>query len=90
MNLIVHNLEESSATDGPARKQDDIKKCLSVFQTHLGLSLSITNAFQLGQRSEKPRLLKISLSSAKDKASILKSKTNSNPPPIHLIFAPCL
>ena len=45
MNIVVHNLEESSATEGPARKQDDIKKCLSVFQTYLGSSVSITNAF---------------------------------------------
>jgi len=45
MNVIIHNLEEFNATDGPARKQDDIMKCLSVFQTHLGLSISIANAF---------------------------------------------
>jgi len=90
MNVIMHNLEESNATDGPARKQDDIKKCLSVFQTHLGLSVSITNAFRLGKRSQKPRLLKISLSSTKDKASILNSKTKlrstSNPHNIRNLF----
>jgi len=75
MNIIVHNLEESNASDGPARKQDDIKKCVSMFQNYLGLSVSITNAFRLGQRSDKSRLLKVSLSSIKDRASILKNKT---------------
>jgi len=66
MNIIVHNLEESNASDGPARKQADIKKCISMFQTHLGLSISITNAFRLGKRSG---LLKVPLSSNKDKVS---------------------
>ena len=27
LNIIMHNLEESSAPDGLTRKQDDIKKC---------------------------------------------------------------
>lgn len=90
MNIILHNLEESNATDGTARKQDDIKKCLSVFQTYLGQSVSITNAFRLGQRAEKPRLLKVSLSSVKEKTYILKNKTKlrstSNPPNIRNLF----
>ena len=43
MNIIVNNLEESNALDGPARKQDDINKCVSMFQSYLGLSVSITN-----------------------------------------------
>ena len=70
MNIILHNLEESNAADGTARKQDGIKKCLSVFQTYLGQSVSITNAFRLGQRAEKPRLLKVSPSSVKEKTYI--------------------
>ena len=49
LNLIVHKLEESSANDGPSRKNDDIKRCESLFQTYLGIKVSITNAFRLGQ-----------------------------------------
>ena len=90
MNVIIHNLEESNATDGPARKQDGIKKCLSVFQTHLELSVSSTNAFRLGKRYQKPRPLKISLSSTKGKASIPNSTTKlrstSNPANIRYLF----
>ena len=94
MNIVVHNLKESSVTVGPARKQDDIKQCLSVFQTYLGPSVSINNAVRLGQRSEKPRQLKLSLSSTTDKAAIQKNKTklrsSPNPPPspphIHSLF----
>ena len=29
LNVIIHYLEESSDSDGPARKQDDNKKCTS-------------------------------------------------------------
>ena len=87
INIIVYNVEESNASDGPARKLDDIKKCVSMFQSYLGLSVSITNAFRLGQRSDKSTLLKVSL---KDKASILKNKiklrSTSNPPNIRNVF----
>ena len=38
LNIIMHNLEESSAPDGFTRKQDDIKKCISVFETYLDTS----------------------------------------------------
>jgi len=74
LNVIIHNLEESSASDGPSRKQDDIKKCMSFLQTHLQISVTITNAFRLGKKSAKPRLLKISLSNIEEKIAILKSK----------------
>ena len=74
LNLIVHKLEESSANDGPSRKNDDIKRCESLFQTYLGIKVSITNAFRLGQKSDKPRLLKLFLSNLHEKAEILKNK----------------
>jgi len=67
-------LEESSASDGPSHKQDDIKKCMSFLQTHLQVSVTITNAFCLGKKYAKPRLLKISLSNKEEKIAILKSK----------------
>ena len=43
MNIILHNLEKSNATDSTARKQDDIKKCLSVFQTYMYQSLMLSD-----------------------------------------------
>jgi len=57
LNVIIHNLEESSVPDRPSRKQDDIKKCMSCLQTHLQVSVTITNAFRLGKKSTKPHLL---------------------------------
>ena len=35
LNIIVHKLEESSAIDGSSRKNDDVKKCESLFQTYV-------------------------------------------------------
>ena len=49
--IIIHNLKESSASGGPARKQDDIKKCTgctSLLQTYLHTTVTITNAIHLG------------------------------------------
>lgn len=45
----------------------------SLFQQHLGISPSISRAFCLGQKRQKPRLLKISVSSDVEKASILRN-----------------
>lgn len=50
----------------------------------------ITNAFCLGQKSDKPRLLKLFLSNLHEKAEILKSKyklrDSTNPQHIHETF----
>ena len=47
LNIIVHNLEESSASEGSFRKEDDITKCKSLFQKHLGVTVTIQNAIRL-------------------------------------------
>ena len=90
LNVIVHNLEESSASEGSSRKKEDIDKCKSLFQTHLGVTVIIQNAIRLGKRSEKPRILKISLSSTQEKANILRNKlklrSKDNPPLVRNIF----
>jgi len=57
LNVIVHNVEEPTASEGLSRKEDDINKCKSMFQTYLGATVSIQNAIRLGKRSEKSRLL---------------------------------
>ena len=46
LNIIVHNLdlEESSASEDPSRKEDDITKCKSLFQKLLGVTVTIQNA----------------------------------------------
>ena len=57
LNIIIHKLEESSVNDGPSRKSDDIKRCESLFQTYLGIKVSITNAFRLGKNLTNPDCL---------------------------------
>ena len=90
LNIILHNLAESNAPEGTNRKEDDIKKCSSIFQTYLGSSADITNAIRLGKRSDKPRLLKITLNSAQEKSLILKNKlklrSSGNPDHIRKLF----
>ena len=71
MNLIVHNLPESDATSGQDRKQHDISKVTKVFNKHLGLSANVTNAYRLGKKSDKARLLKVSVGSKHERAKIL-------------------
>ena len=71
LNIMIHKLEESSAEDGPSRKQDDIKKCEQLFQNYLGIKVAITNAFRLGKKSNRPRLLKVTLNNLEEKATIL-------------------
>ena len=90
LNIIVHNLEESSASEGPSRKEDDITKCKSLFQKYLGVTVTIQNAIRLGKRSDKSRLLKISLSSTQERANVLRHKlklrSRDNPDPVRNIF----
>ena len=77
MKVIIHKLDviESAANDGPARNSGDIERCESLFQTYLGVTVSNTNAFHLGKKSDKPCLLKITLSDVQEKMAILKNKS---------------
>jgi len=75
-NIILHNLQESTAPEGLNRKEVDIRKCTAIFQDHLGTSASITKAICLGKKSDKPRLLKITVSSMQEKSLILKTNLN--------------
>ena len=90
LNIMIHKLEESTADDGQSRKQDDIKKCVSLFQNYLGAKVAITNAFRLGKKSNRPRLLKLTLSSMEEKALILRNKSKlrstSHPEDVRNVF----
>ena len=79
-NAILHNLSESIATDGSARKQDDMDRC------------SIRNAIRIGKEDSRPcRLLKLTFSSLEEKANVLKHKLKfkleNNPDEVRKIFA---
>jgi len=90
MNLILHNLPESDATSGQDRKKHDITKVTEVFNQHLGLSANVTNAYRLGKKSDKARLLKVSVGSKHERAKILSKCTQlrkiTSPSYLKIIF----
>ena len=47
LNLIIHNVPESAAAEGPARKQHDIEYLTSVFENILTLHRIYTKPFDL-------------------------------------------
>ena len=91
MNLVLHNMPESTASEGAARKKDDILKVTSVLKDSLKIKPTINNAVRIGKKgSDKPRLLKITIGSTEEKATILRNKfkmrDESNPDYIRKIF----
>ena len=79
MNLIVHNVKESTSDDGPTRKQHDIHTISSIFQQQFNITTTLTKAIRIGQHREMPRLPKITVSTESEKAAILRNCT------LHLI-----
>ena len=91
VNIVLHNLKESAATDRAIRKQEDIELCFSLFSTYLNVSASLKAAIRLGKKGSRPcHLLKLTLSSLDKKAKILKLKSKlkaaQNPEHIKKIF----
>ena len=74
LNLIIHNLEEAPSEDAQTRKDQDTQKVSEIFK-YLGAKASINNATRLGKKGDKKRLLKVTVSSDKEKAAILRSCT---------------
>ena len=75
LNLIIHNLDEAASDDAQTRKDQDTQKVSEIFK-HLGTKASVNNAVRLGKKGEKNRLLKVTVSSGKEKAAILRSCTH--------------
>ena len=75
LNLILHGVPESNSEDIQTRKDHDSTLVQEIFDQHLGISATIANPIRLGQKSVKPRLLRISVSSDHEKANILQNCT---------------
>ena len=75
LNLIIHNLDEAASDDAQTRKDQDTQKVSEIFE-HLGTKASVNNAVRLGKKGDKKRLLKVTVSSDKEKAAILRSCTH--------------
>ena len=66
LNLIFHNVVESTKPDGIARKNDDINFIKTLLHDHIGIEPSISDALRIGKKSDKTRLLKVSVSSTQE------------------------
>ena len=90
LNLVLHNIEESSSSDGSKRKDEDIQRVKSIFEKYLDVSVSITKAFRIGRKGAKPRLLKIAVSSVEERISVLRNKMklrgSGNPEDVRKVF----
>ena len=91
LNLVLHNVPESTKQSGPEKKADDISKVEKLLHDHLGINPTISNAIRLGKKSDRPRLLKISVATIQEKSTILRNcyklRNNSNPESVKTIFA---
>ena len=72
LNIIIHQLPESTAENSQTKKNDDMLEASKIFKEVLSIPSKVTNAIRLGQKNAKPRLLKITLDSERSKALILK------------------
>ena len=75
LNFIMHNLPECDDADPTNRKTQDISKISSIIDKHLGIPTTITQAKRIGKKREKPRLLKVTVSSSQQKAAVLRNCT---------------
>lgn len=96
LNLVLHNVPESTKEEANARKQEDINRISSLFTKQLGVKASISNAIRIGKKSKeseenkRPRLLKITVSNNEEKTMILRNKLKlrdqKNPEDVRKIF----
>ena len=63
LNVILHNVPESTSDDNKTRKADDIEAVYGIVNNYLGAKAEISNTIRLGKKisleNVKPRLLKI-------------------------------
>jgi len=79
---------------GYARRQEDIPSISNILSKHIGISVKIEKVFRIGQRKDKPRLLKITVSSEQEKTVVLRNCTklrnSENPEDVKKIVTPDL
>ena len=84
-------MPESAKQKGPERKADDISMVNGLLHQHLGFNPTISNAVRLGKKSDKPRLLKISVTTTQEKTNILRNcyklRDSKNATYVQKIFA---
>ena len=76
LNLIFHNVPESVKKSGPERKADDINMINGLLHQHLGYSPAISNALCLGEKADRPRFLKVSVTMIQENLPSCATATN--------------
>jgi len=91
LNLIFHSVLESAKQNGPERKADDISTINGLLHQHLGYSSTVSNVLRLGKKADRPRLLKVSVTTIQEKSTILRNcyklRNSKNPMYVQKIFA---
>ena len=62
-------------SNNDVRKQDDTDSAAAIFNQHLGIPTSVSNATRLGRKGTKPRILRVTVATERDKAIILWNST---------------
>ena len=72
---LIAEQRERDKRNSQSRKQDDITSLNSIFAKYLNITPTIINAIRLGKKdSDKPRIMKITLSSLEEKSLVLQNK----------------
>ena len=74
LNLILHNVKESYATDGSKRKDEDACAVTSILKDYLDVTVSNTKCFWIGKKHDEPCLLKTMVSTLNEIIAVLKNK----------------
>ena len=61
LNLIFHNVAESTRPHSNARKNDDIVYIKILLHDYIGIDPSISNVLHIGKKVTKPGFLKVSI-----------------------------
>ena len=76
LNLIIHNVPESTADVPESRKTEDIECATDIFNVYLGAKATVTKALRFGKKTEsanKPRLMKVTVDTLESKVYILRN-----------------
>jgi len=84
LNLIVHNLPESTSTEASIRKNEDTQNVTSLISKYVGVNAHISNVTQSGKQTERPRLIKVTLSTRKIKILCNKLNLRKKEHPTHV------
>ena len=76
LNLIVHHIPESNQAESCDRKREDMDNLIVLFNKYVGVKSSVMNAIRIGKKIDRPRLVKVMLSSKEEKINILHSRRN--------------